>query len=89
MRVTGSGTDDVGTFTIEGIYSDKTNRIGLTKKYIPGTGNPSQNLGHEVTIQLEWNARTRQFDGKWYIQTSEYEHSNKYEIKFDGTSNAV
>ncbi|CAF1532266.1 unnamed protein product, partial [Rotaria sordida] len=64
MKVAGSGTDDVGTFTIDGIYSSKTHRIGLTKTYQRGTGNPSENLGHRVIIQLTWNAQNNQFKGK-------------------------
>ncbi len=52
MKITGSGSDDVGEFTIDGIYSTETSRIGLTKKYQAGTGNRSENLGHQVTIQL-------------------------------------
>ncbi|CAF2519169.1 unnamed protein product [Rotaria sp. Silwood2] len=84
MNITGSGSDDVGTFTIHGTYSVKTRRIGLTKTYKKGTGNPSQNLGHQVTIQLTWNAQNNQFEGKWYVQTSKYYGENKFELKFDG-----
>ncbi|CAF4231435.1 unnamed protein product, partial [Rotaria sordida] len=53
----GCRTDDVGTFTIDGSYSFKTHQIGLTKTYQRGTGNPSKDLGHQVTIQLTWNTR--------------------------------
>jgi hypothetical protein len=81
MKVTGSGSDDVGTFTVDGIYSIKTGRIGLTKTYQAGTGNPLENLGHEVTIQLTWNRQKNQFEGKWYVQTSKYHGENKFELK--------
>ncbi|CAF4389171.1 unnamed protein product, partial [Rotaria sordida] len=37
MIITGSGSDDIGTFTINGIYSVETRRIGLTKTYTRGT----------------------------------------------------
>ena len=84
MKVTGSGSDDIGTFTIDGTYSVKTRRIGLTKKYQVGTGNPSENLGHQVTIQLTWNAQNNQFEGKWYVQTSKYHGEDKFELKFVG-----
>jgi hypothetical protein len=47
--------DGVGVFAIEAMYSNETNRIGLPKIYQQGTGNPSENLGYRVTIQLTWN----------------------------------
>ena len=84
QTVTGSGTDDVGKFTIQGIYSTESGRLGLTKVYQKGTGNPSQNLGHQVTIQLTWNPTSKQFEGKWYVQTKMYHGENKFELKFDG-----
>ncbi|CAF1354705.1 unnamed protein product, partial [Rotaria sordida] len=65
--VKGSGTDDVGCFTIVGIYSTRTLRMGLKKIYRAGTGNPRENLGYTVTIQLKWNSNTNQFEGKWII----------------------
>jgi hypothetical protein len=55
-KVTGSGSDDVGTHTIDGIYSMKTHRMGLTKTYQRRTGDSQQNLGHNVTIQMTWNS---------------------------------
>jgi len=84
MKVTGSGSDDVGKFTIDGTYSTETSRIALTQKYQAGTGNLSENLGHQVTIQLTWNAQNNQFEGKWYVQTSEYHDEDKFELKFNG-----
>jgi hypothetical protein len=84
MKITGSGTDGIGKFTIDGIYSIETGRLGLTKKYLPGTGNQSENLGHHVTIQLMWNAQNDQFEGKWYVQTNKYRGEDKFELKFDG-----
>jgi len=80
-NITGSGTDDVGTFTIDGTYSTESHRIGLTKKYKLGTGNQKENLGHEVTIQLTWNSHNNQFEGKWYVQTSKYNGEDKFELK--------
>jgi hypothetical protein len=84
QKVTGSGSDDVGTFTIDGTYSMKTHRIGLTKTYQAGTGNRSENLGHQVTIQLTWNAQNNQFQGKWYVQTNKYHGEDKFELSFNG-----
>mgnify|MGYP000430449988 CR=1 FL=1 len=82
MKVTGSGFDDVGTFTVDGVYSTKTNCMGLTKHYQAGTGNPSENLGHKVTIQLTWNHENDAFEGKWYVQTHKYRGEDKFELKF-------
>lgn len=84
MKVTGSGTDDIGKFTIDGTYSIETSRIGLTKKYQAGTGNRSENLGHQVTIQLAWHSKNNQFEGKWYVQTNKYHGEDKFLLKFDG-----
>ncbi|UJR11169.1 hypothetical protein I4U23_015350 [Adineta vaga] len=81
-RVDGEGTDDIGAFSIDGIYSFQTNRLALTKVYKPGTGNTTENYGHKVTIQLNWNATLNQFEGKWYIQTSRYRGEDRFELKF-------
>jgi hypothetical protein len=81
-KVTGSGSDNIGVFTIDGCYSNRTSRIGLTKSYQLGTGNRSQNFGHQVLIQLVWNSETRQFEGKWYVQTKKYRAEDKFELKF-------
>jgi hypothetical protein len=81
MKINGTGSDDVGTFKITGIYSTKTQRVGLTKTYRAGTGNPTQNLGHSVTIQLYWNPSNNQFEGKWYVQTKKYRGEGKFELK--------
>ncbi|CAF1207688.1 unnamed protein product [Rotaria sp. Silwood1] len=81
MTVNGTGRDDVGQYQITGIYSTKTQRLGLTKKYQSGTGNSAQNLGHNVTIQLYWNPNSKQFEGKWYVQTAKYHGEDKFELK--------
>jgi hypothetical protein len=82
-KVTGSGTDDVGMYSIDGIYSTHSRRIGLTKKYHPGTGNLSQNLGHSVIIQLEWNRYNNQFEGKWYVRTQKFKGSGDFKLNYD------
>ena len=83
MKATGTGSDDVGTFTIDGEYSTETRRFGLTKRYQAGTGNRAENLAHQVIIQLTWNAQTNQFEGKWYVQTSKYHGEDKFELRFE------
>lgn len=82
-EIIGSGVDVVGTFTIEGIYSTQTRRMALTKKYQLGTGNPLENLGHDVTIQLEWNRSTNQFEGKWYVRTRKFKGDGEFKMNFD------
>ncbi|CAF2142539.1 unnamed protein product [Rotaria magnacalcarata] len=64
--VSGQGTDEVGSYTICGVFSSENLCMGLTKRYKLGTGNPSENLGHSVvTIHLTWNQARDQFEGKW------------------------
>ncbi|CAF4594569.1 unnamed protein product [Rotaria sp. Silwood2] len=62
-KVTGQGTDDVGIFTIDGIFSSENFRLALTQIYEAETGDPTENLGHTSTIQLTWNSNNNQFEG--------------------------
>ena len=87
--MTGNGLDDVGTYAIEGMYSTKTNWIGLTKTYEKGTGDPTQNLRHNVTIQVTWSLSQHQFEGKWFVQTSKYSGENRFELKLEKSYRAI
>jgi hypothetical protein len=82
-KVTGSGSDNIGTYSIDGVYSIPTGRIGLTKTYELGTGNPVENLGHTVTIQVEWNRYNNQFEGKWYVRTSKFMGSGEFKLQYN------
>lgn len=82
-KINGWGWDDVGKFTVKGVYSQQTRRIGLTKTYQVGTGNKAQNLGHNVNIQLTENSRSRNFEGKWYVQTINYHGEDMFELSFN------
>ncbi|UJR34634.1 hypothetical protein I4U23_027411 [Adineta vaga] len=82
-KITGNGSDDIGEFVIEGVYSIKTNRIAFIKKYRKGTGNLIENLGHNVTIQVDWNCNQYQFEGKWFIKTKNYNEEGRVELKFE------
>jgi hypothetical protein len=82
MEVTGAGSDDVGAFTIDGVYSVTANRIGLTKIYQRDTGNSVEKVGHKVIIQLTWNELKYQFEGKWYIRTNHRKDEDVFELKF-------
>lgn len=79
-KIIGRGFDDVGAYSIEGIYSEVSNRIGLTKVYRKGTGDPKQNLGHRVTIQLAWNPNVQLFEGQWYVWTNKYGGHDKFKL---------
>ena len=46
----GNGFDDVGTFNMVGTY--KLAKLKLTKQYVPGSGDPRENLGHAVELRL-------------------------------------
>ncbi|UJR38830.1 hypothetical protein I4U23_031495 [Adineta vaga] len=83
FEVRGKGNDDVGVFTIFGVYSTKTQRLNLIKTYQHDRGDPKENLGHEVVIQLTRNLRNRQFEGIWYVRTNQYYQENKSELKFE------
>lgn len=80
--IRGEGTDDVGNYTVEGVFSIETHRMGLTKTYRAGTGNSRENFGHSVTLQLAWNPANEQFEGKWFIQTARYRGEDKFQLKF-------
>eukprot|EP01084_Bolivina_argentea_P189873 326426_1 len=73
QEIIGSGTDNVGDYTMNGVYSINTLRIALRKKYIQGTGNSilrdgtSGNKGHFVEIRLQYDPEISQFVGQWYI----------------------
>ena len=79
--VTGSGSDTVGDYEINGVYSNNTSRMQLNKTYIRGTGDPSENLGHTVKIRLEWNAQKNEFNGPWYVKTYKYEGTGSWIIR--------
>ena len=80
--VHGGGQDNVGIYIITGIYSPRTLRMGLKKYYQRGTGDPSENLGHIVTIQVQWYSESQQFEGKYYVQTNRHRDENKFIIRF-------
>lgn len=80
-NVQGSGTDDVGSYDITGNYSRSDFHLDLIKQYKPKTGNPHENLGHQVTINLKWNDQEHQFDGQWIVKTTNYSGQDKFKLK--------
>ena len=51
-RVTGNGSDDVGRYDLSG--SVRGAYLALSKKYIAGTGNRTENKGHTVQLRLQY-----------------------------------
>ncbi|CAF1190977.1 unnamed protein product [Rotaria sp. Silwood1] len=82
-KVSGQGIDDVGIFTIDGVFSSQTHRMDLIKTYERDTGNSNENIEHQVTLQLTWNSDHNQFEGKWFVRTSNYRGEGKFELKLD------
>ena len=85
--VHGGGTDNIGTYVIIGVYSPRTLRMGLEKRYQIGTGDPKENLGHTVTIQVQWNHENQHFEGKYYLRTEKHRDENKFIIRREGGVN--
>lgn len=82
FKITGSGSDDVGTFLLTGAYSKETGRILLIKTYQLGTGDPSKNFGHRVWVQLTWNEKNSQFEGKWHVRAKAVCGKGLFELKY-------
>lgn len=85
-QVSGGGIDEIGSYTIDGIFSMNTFRMALTKLYQAGTGDPTQNLGHAVIVQLIWDSKHNLFRGKWYIHTNKYRGEDKFELKLGSST---
>jgi len=60
-KVTGIGTDNIGTFTINGIFGKINNlsRIAVTKQYIGK---------HSVEMRVECNKAVSEFVGAWHLR---------------------
>lgn len=84
--IIGLGSDDIGKFLIEGIYSIQTNRIAFIKSYQLGTGNRLTNHGQQMIVQLKWMSKRQQFEGKWYVHSTRYHEEGKFELKRQETS---
>lgn len=75
--VKGNGEDKVGSFVLRGVW--KGNRLGMTKQYLKGTGDPNENHGHQIHMRLAKekssgmviNDRPR-LEGKYYVRTPQY-----------------
>lgn len=73
-QVTGSGTDDIGKYSIAGVFEQR--RLAFEKKYIWGTPalngvvNHESNSGHVVQYRAEWAGENlrKGIKGMWYIE---------------------
>ena len=81
-KVTGSGSDNNGVFLLDGVYSLATKRIGLVKTYQLELNKRPEDLKYQMLVQLVWNPKSSQFEGKWYIRTKSYSGENKFQLKF-------
>ena len=80
-NITGYGTDDVGSFTATGSYVENDPHLSLIKYYKHGTGDPQENLGHTVKIDLVWNDHERNFDGTWFVKTVKYTGKGRFQLQ--------
>lgn len=80
QTVNGHGKDDMGSYTITGQYSTETNEIELRKAYQEATGDLSENLEHDVTIEVTWNSMKHLFEGKWYVDTPQFRGEDAFEL---------
>ncbi len=87
MSITGSGTDDVGTFDINGFYSHRTHRIAFTKMY--RSDNESNNPGRQLKMQLAWNTKEKSFKGKWYEETNLNKGKGAFELTLENEQNQL
>lgn len=85
FRIVGHGTDVIGDYTVVGRYSIETNEIELKKTYRKHIGDPANNFGHTVTIEITWDSEQRKFIGRWYVATEIYSGEGAYELYFDNS----
>ncbi|CAF1195658.1 unnamed protein product [Adineta steineri] len=88
-EVNGNGVDDIGKFVVNGIYSINTNRLAIIKTYREETENSTENVGHNITIQVAWNSNQYHFEGKWFIKTRNYSGDGRIELKFEKSFRAM
>lgn len=50
----------------------------MDKKYILGTGNPQENLGHTVDLKLQW--QNGKFEGRYSVHTKKYQGTGVWNI---------
>jgi hypothetical protein len=79
--VYGKGRDNLDIFVATGVYSPRTLRIAFNKRYQSGLGNPRQNSGQTMTIQVARNTNTQRFEGKYYLKVGRHREEQRYMIQ--------
>ena len=80
-KIKGRGIDLVGGYKLKGTHNHENGRMTVDKKYIAGTGNPTENLGHTVKLRLAWDRETQEFIGTYHVSTSRWTGSGEWVIK--------
>ena len=81
--VRGTGADSEGNYEIEGIYSEKTRRMGLTQRHTPASSMTMTPDGVHKIIQLAWDGDNKKFKGKWYDSSSFFKNDGDFELQLD------
>ena len=86
QTVFGKGTDEKGTFVVNGTYSPRTLRMAFNKQYQAGSVDSARNPNARSTVQVEWNPETQSFEGKYYVKTPTQQQQGKYAIRARGAN---
>lgn len=74
--VNGQGTDCIGFYHINGIYSSDTNRMALNKTYL----NDKDEEKAIMRVRVKWNGKDK-FKGHWIMTSSHGSKQGKWMIK--------
>ena len=85
----GKGTDEKGTFVVNGAYSPRTLRMAFDKQYQAGSADGTRKPGARSTVQVEYNPMTQNFEGKYYSKIGQQYQEEKYVMKLGGANRIV
>ena len=77
----GKGTDEKGTFIVNGTFSPRTLRMAFDKQYQAGSMDAARRPGTKSTIQLEYNPVTLSFEGKYHSKMGGQREQGNYRMK--------
>ena len=77
----GKGTDEKGSFIVNGTFSPRTLRMAFDKRYQAGSVDAARNPGAKSTIQVEWNPVALSFEGKYYSNIRGIREEGNYVMK--------
>ena len=86
QTVFGKGTDDSGMFTVTGTFSPRTLRMAFDKQYQAGSADAARKPGARSTIQVQYNPRTQNFEGKSYSKIGQERHEANYVVQMKSAS---